>query len=178
MKNKNWMMLGMLAWAVLSTPARAVDGMSFELGNGDGADMGRVGVQWDWNKRWLQGREWHVGGYWDLALGYWTHGNTLPGQNDELVEIGLTPVFRLQQNSLAGIYGEIGIGAHLLSKTSLAERRFSTAFQFGDHIGIGYRFGARSSFDLGYRFQHLSNASIKRPNQGINFHQIRFQYHF
>ncbi|TAN71966.1 MAG: acyloxyacyl hydrolase, partial [Gallionella sp.] len=30
----------------------------------------------------------------------------------------------------------------------------------------------------GYRFQHLSNGSIKQPNQGINFNQIRFTCHF
>ena len=52
----------------------------------------------------------------------------------------------------------------------------STAFQFGNHIGVGYRFGAKGSYDLGYRFQHLSNASIKRPNAGINFNQVRLQY--
>jgi hypothetical protein len=31
---------------------------------------------------------------------------------------------------------------------------------------------------LSYRYQHLSNAGIKQPNQGINFHLLRFQYHF
>jgi hypothetical protein len=54
----------------------------------------------------------------------------------------------------------------------------STAFQFGNHVGLGYRFGATNAFDLSYRFQHLSNASIKSPNAGINFHQVRAQYNF
>ena len=35
-----------------------------------------------------------------------------------------------------------------------------------------------AKYDLGYRFQHLSNADIKKPNDGINFNQIRFSYHF
>jgi len=65
-----------------------------------------------------------------------------------------------------------------LSKTSLGDKRFSTMFQFGDHLGVGYRFGTKGAFDLSYRYQHLSNASIKRPNNGINFNQIRLQYHF
>jgi hypothetical protein len=65
-----------------------------------------------------------------------------------------------------------------LSHTQIGDKRLSTAFQFGDHLGFGYRFGARSAFDLGYRYQHLSNGSIKRPNPGINFHQVRLQYHF
>ncbi|MCC7485767.1 MAG: acyloxyacyl hydrolase [Burkholderiales bacterium] len=163
--------------AATGVPALAVDGIALEGGNGDGTDMGRVAAQWDWKNRWLQGAEWHVGGYWNLGLGYWTH-DAAPGQNDEIAEVGLTPVFRLQQNGLAGPYAEFGIGIHLLSRTSLGSRRFSTKFQFGDHVGFGYRFGAKAAFDLSYRFQHLSNASIKQPNNGIEFHQVRLQYHF
>ena len=42
-----------------------------------------------------------------------------------------------------------------------------TAFQFGDHLGVGYVFPNRvvASFKL----QHDANASIKRPNSGANF---------
>jgi len=155
----------------------AVDAAAVEVGNGDGADMGRVGIQWDWNRRWFQGQSWHLGGYWDLGLGYWRR-DVLPGQNGDITEIGLTPVFRVQPNDLTGPYGELAIGFHLLSHTSLGDKRFSTAFQFGDHVGAGYRFGAKGAFDLSYRYQHLSNGSIKRPNNGINFNQIRLQYHF
>ena len=69
-----------------------------------------------------------------------------------------------------GWYAEAGIGAHLLSETQINDhRRFSTAFQFGDHVGVGLRFGQRGEYDLGYRFQHLSNADIKKANDGINF---------
>ena len=167
--------------AVLAAaPAGAIDGVAVELGRGDGTDtnLGRVAVQWDWGKRWLQGDNWHLGGYWDLGLGYWKRDDVLPGQNDSITEIGLTPVFRIQQNDLTGLYGEIAIGAHFLSATSLGDKRFSTSFQFGDHLGVGYRFGAKGAFDLSYRYQHLSNGSIKKPNNGINFNQLRLQYHF
>jgi len=157
-------------------PAHAVTGVAVEGGK-DGADMARVGIQWDWKHRWFEGREWHLGGYWDLALGYWKRNSVL-GLNEDITEIGLTPVFRLQRNELKGAYLEAGIGAHLLSRTSLDIKRFSTMFQFGEHIGAGYRFGARGALDLGYRFQHLSNCDIKQPNSGINFHQIRLQYHY
>jgi len=66
----------------------------------------------------------------------------------------------------------------LISNSSIGDTRMSTAFQFGSHIGFGYRFGVTNSFDIGYRFQHLSNAGIKHPNSGINFHQIRLQHNF
>lgn len=164
--------------ALSSPPSYALDAMSLEIGNGDGVDMARVGVQWDWKKRWFQGTDWHLGGYWDIAAGYWRRGDARPGEREELFDIGLTPVLRIQPNGLAGPYAEAGIGMHLLSHSSIGDKRMSTAFQFGDHLGIGYRFGAKGSYDLGYRFQHLSNGSIKRPNPGINFHQIRLQYNF
>ena len=172
-----WLFTGALVAALSSAPAAAIDGMSVELGTGDSVDMGRVGLQWDWSRRFFQGSDWHLGGYWDLALGHWHRGNARPNEHDNITEIGLTPVFRLQANSLTGPYVEAAIGFHLLSHSSIGDKRMSTKFQFGDHIGAGYRFG-KQGVDLSYRFQHLSNGSIKRPNPGINFHQIRLQYHF
>jgi hypothetical protein len=166
------------AWFSLAgTPAMAVDGMALEVGNGDGADMGRIAIQWDWNKRFFQGADWHVGTYWDLGLGQWRN-NGFPNRNKDITEIGLTPVFRLQRNGLEGPYAELGLGAHLQSATTIGDKTMSTAFQFGSHLGVGYRFGVKRAFDLSYRYQHLSNAGIKKPNDGINFNQIRLQYHF
>ncbi|HEY9446855.1 MAG TPA: acyloxyacyl hydrolase, partial [Burkholderiales bacterium] len=51
--------------------AGAIDGVALELGSGDGVDMARIAVQSDWQKRWFQGSNWHLGGYWDLGLGQW-----------------------------------------------------------------------------------------------------------
>ena len=178
MKTMQSLLAAGLTCLSLSATAQGITGLSFELGRGDSTDMGRIGLQSDWNKQWFKGDNWHLGGYWDLSLGHWRHDNALPGQNDNITEIGLTPTFRVQQNDLKGAYFEAAVGFHFLSRTSLGPKRFSTQFQFGDHLGIGYRFGAKSAFDISYRFQHLSNASIKRPNNGINFSQIRLQYHF
>ena len=165
-------MLGMA-----SAPAYPL-GMSLEIGNGDGVDMARVGAQWEWKTRLLQGANWNLGGYWDAALGYWHYSGATANQHGEIVELALTPVMRVQPNGLIGPYVEAGLGFHLLSHSSIGDTRMSTAFQFGNHIGVGYRFGPNGAYDVGYRFQHLSNASIKRPNPGINFHQIRMQYNF
>ena len=98
--------------SLAAVPAAAVDGMALEAGSGEGNEMGRIALQWNWGKRWFQGSEWHHGGYWDLGLGYWRR-DAIPGDNGNVTEIGLTPVFRLQQNRLMGVYIEGGIGAHL-----------------------------------------------------------------
>jgi hypothetical protein len=161
-----------------SSPAYCVDGFAAEIGNGESVDMGRISVQWDWNRRLLQWSDWHLGGYWDLAAGYWRRGSVAAGENRDLYDLGFTPVFRIQPNGLAGPYAELAVGFHLLSETSIGDKHMSTNFQFGDHVGVGYRFGTKQAYDLSYRFQHLSNAGIKNPNPGINFHQIRLQYHF
>ncbi len=167
-----------------SSAAYAVDGMSFEYGDSNSSNtdvkLYRVGVQWKWSQKWLNIGNWHLGGYWDASLGFWDN-NTAGATHSSIFDIGVTPVFRFQQNSPSGIspYVEAGIGFHFLSHTSVSrQRQFGSSFQFGDHVGFGLRFGGRGEYDLGYRYQHLSNAGIKQPNNGINFHQLRLQYHF
>jgi hypothetical protein len=165
-----------LALLCFALPAKALDGASFEIGSGNGADMWRAGVQWNWQSRWLQTGNWHLGGYWDAQIGQWSGS----GKNT-ITDLGITPVFRFQQTVPSSIspYVEGAIGFHLISPVRLEPSRgFSTAFQFSDHIGAGARFGDRGRYDLGLRFQHISNAGIKKPNNGINFTQLRFQYHF
>jgi len=174
-------MLARIAMATMlaapAVPVLAVDGVSAEYGKNGSYDMARFGAQWQWQKRWLDSGSRHVGGYWDLAIAHW-RADVPAGLNDSLVDIGLTPTVRWQANDLRGFYLEAGVGLHFLSRTSLGGRRFSTAFQFGDHLGFGYRFGAKGAYDLGYRFQHHSNADIKKPNAGMDFHQVRLQYWF
>lgn len=171
------LVLGALGLASLPVAAFAIDGLAFELGSEGGRDLARVAVQWQWQQRWLQSGGRHVGGYWDLSAGE-LGADALPGQNARLADIGFTPTLRWQRDDLRGLYAEGGIGARYLSGTTLGGKRLSTRFQFGDHIGFGYRFGPKGAFDLAYRYQHLSNADIKRPNDGLDFHQLRLQYWF
>ena len=167
-----------------SPAAYAVDGLSFEYGRSDSTnadvDLYRVSAQWDWKNKLIDMGGLHLGGYWETTFGYWNN-NSIAKTQDSIFDVGITPVIRLQPNNLRGFsaYAELGVGVHLLSRTSVStQRQFGSAFQFGDHLGAGLRFGEKGQFDIGYRYQHLSNAGIKGPNQGINFHQVRFAYHF
>lgn len=68
---------------------------------------------------------------------------------------------------------------HLLSRTRISDSKvFSTAFQFGDRIAAGYRFGDALDSELAVRFQHYSNAGIKEPNPGINFYMLQYSARF
>jgi hypothetical protein len=169
----------------LVSSAGAVDGVSFEAGIGnEHTKIWRIGLQWNWQKRWFTERSWNLGAYWDLQLGRWG-GPLRQGQEDagdqEIWDLSLTPVFRLERAERSAVvpYIEAAIGFHLLSDQRVNfRRRFSTSFQYGDHLGVGARFGGRQRWDASFRLQHLSNGGLSNPNPGINFAQLRLQYHF
>jgi lipid A 3-O-deacylase len=154
--------------------AHAVDSASLEYGTGDETKMVRVGAQWKWNKQWWQSNGTHVGGYWDLTLAHWrgSRFQNIPGNTQYLTAVGITPVFRFQNDRQKGFYVEAGLGAYLLSDLyDNNGKQLSTHYQFGDHLGVGYVFS--NNLDLNLRVQHFSNAGIKEPNSGVNFAIIR-----
>ena len=160
--------------------ASAIDSVSIEGGHGEGVDVGRVGLQWDWGKQWFAAHGWHLGGYWDASAGV-LHGRSGGPVNNDVGDFSVTPTLRYQQTDLTTLapYFDAGVGAHLWTRTTITEsKRSGTAFQFGEHVGVGVRFGDRGIYDLSYRFQHMSNANIKEPNPGINLQLVRFQIHF
>lgn len=164
--------------AALNT-SHAVDSASLDLGRGNQTRMTRLGLQWKWDNKWWQSNGTHIGGYWDLGLAKWQENRfqNVEGNSQSLTGIGITPVFRLQSDTLTGPYGEVGIGAHYLSDLyDNNGRRLSTRFEFGDRIGVGYVF--REHLDLGLLFEHYSNGGIKKPNNGVNFAIVRMRYQF
>jgi len=91
---------------------------------------------------------------------------------------GILSVVFCQASSFAvdRVFLEAGLGAHLLSNVRFSDLYLSTSLQFGSHIGAGIYFGRDRKFSLVYRFQHLSNASVKQPNPGIEFHLLQFGF--
>ena len=179
MKKQNrghWAAL-MLAGAMFADPATAVDGISLIGGTGEDARMGAIGLVWNWDKQWFKSGDWSLGGYWEADASYWKGDN--PG-GESITGIGLTPVFRY--GSDAGTfapYVEAAVGVHVFSGVRINDnKKMGTAFEFGDHVGFGFRFGEGLKYDLGYRFQHYSNAGISENNGGVNFHQLRLKYGF
>lgn len=163
----------------IAPQAQAVDSVSLEHGVARHAQIERIALQSAWDERWWKSDNSHLGGYWDFSLAQWRaqHFQGVAGAHQNLTDLGLTPVLRFGANDKKGWYIEAGIGAHLLSDLyDNAGRRFSTRFQFGDHLGVGYVTQNRLAFSL--HVQHFSNGGIKRPNPGELFGVVKMTYEF
>jgi hypothetical protein len=168
-------------WWVPGYLSTDISGVAFEFGCcDDDAQSYRGIVHWEFKQtRFDLFGDWYLGGYWEANVGYW-QGNKGPAK--DLWEFGLTPVARLQpKKPVLGTISphiEAGSGPHVLTETQLNGLKFGSHLQFGSFAGAGVRFGSRQQFDFTYRYQHLSNAGIAEPNNGIEFHQFRFSYWF
>lgn len=87
--------------------------------------------------------------------------------------VGLTPLVRYWITPHTAI--EYGLGANVFSDTVLGDKNISTAFQFGNSIGILHRY-AGTPWSTGLRFTHYSNASIDTPNPGQDYLHLRIGY--
>jgi hypothetical protein len=166
--------LAALTMSQASSAQSWLDSASLELGAGDQVQMLRFGVQKDWNAHWLASNGRHLGGYWDANIAYWrgTDFKHMSDHNQNLAVIGITPVFRYQNDNKLGWYGEAGIGASLFSELyDNAGNHLSTAFEFADHVGVGYVLD--NKWDVSARIQHYSNGGIKHPNSGVNWLVLR-----
>lgn len=138
-----------------------------------------AGANWDWD--WQHPTGWGTwSGYWEASFGRWSterlDGST---SHDWVTQIGITPVLRLSPSGGEGWFVEGGIGANLLLPVFRAkDKRFSTVFNFGDHLAVGRRFGERGDHEVALRVQHFSNGGIKKPNPGEDFLQLRYTRRF
>lgn len=175
-RSSRWIVAGFLSVVFCQASGFAVDRIFLEAGAGHEGDLIRIGAQREFWERTSANDKWHLGASLEVDLGYW---NPELGDND-LWEIGVTPVFQVAPNrplsSRLIPFLEAGLGAHLLSGVRFSDLNLSTSLQFGSHIGAGIFFGRGLIFSLVYRYQHLSNASVKQPNPGIEFHLLQFGF--
>lgn len=105
------------------------------------------------------------------AAYWWASGSRSPSN---VWQFNAIPMFRWWMSER--FYVEAGIGATAFTSTRFADKDISTAFQFGDHIGMGFLVTPNNR--LGLRYSHFSNAGIKRPNPGLNVVQLTYTYQF
>ena len=136
-----------------------------------------TGLSWDWNKQWAiaGGR---LDGYWEISLSGWSYPSMDGRRTAWLGQVGAVPTFRYRPDEgRSPWFCEIGVGVSLTTTVYESQRkRFSTSFNFADHIGVGRSFGGNREHEISLRIEHFSNAGIKHPNPGENFLQLRYSY--
>lgn len=142
-----------------------------------GVDKADIGVVWDPGWNWWEVGGWHFAFVVEGHAGYWHTGGNV---HSSIGEFGVTPMFRfIKSSGQIRPFIEAGGGVRLLTHPTISDNfSLSTAFQFAPTGGVGVQFGQRQQYQVGYRFEHVSNAGIKEPNPGINFHQFYLQYNF
>src|SRR5215203_5463987 len=134
------------------------------------------GASWDLKERPAGRDESGLGIRLDTQVAYWLgKGNPTPYQH--VWDFSATPVFRwtFAKPDVPRLFVEGGLGVHLLSATRINnDRIFSTAFQFGEMLGVGTAFGPRNAYEVRLFVQHVSNARIRLPNWGLTYPGITF----
>lgn len=138
----------------------------------------RAAISWDFGPIWRKDCSWGLVALWETSAAFW-HGSHGPnGGNDKLHLFTTGPVLRWHQLKPSKFhilpYIEAGVGASWLSRHEIGGRKLSLHFQFEDNVGVGFRFGKNYEFDITYRLFHYSNASLKRPNSGVNIQMLNF----
>jgi lipid A 3-O-deacylase len=70
---------------------------------------------------------------------------------------------------------EFGIGPAYLSESNIGDRQKGSNFQFSDHFGAGVS-SADGHWRVGFAFRHISNLSIKTPNNAVDFKGIALEW--
>ncbi len=150
-------------------------GVSVHAGAGD--HYQRLGINYETPSFWTHrfGSDWGrldlVG---ELGVAYWqADGSRHAGH---VWQLNAIPMLRWWLGASERMYLEAGVGPTLFSTTRFADENISTAFQFGDHFGAGFLINDANR--IGIRYSHFSNASIKRPNPGLDVIQLTYTYQF
>ena len=70
---------------------------------------------------------------------------------------------------------EFGIGPAYLSESNIGNRQKGSNFQFSDHFGLGLS-SADGHWRAGFAFRHISNLSIRTPNNAVDFKGVALEW--
>ncbi|MGE3318915.1 MAG: acyloxyacyl hydrolase [Candidatus Berkiella sp.] len=168
---------------LFSLPAAANLGIAISSGQGiHDITPYRFSLSWGFGPVWRRDELWGLNIAWENSYAFW-NGPQRPelaeGRATDLQAATSGPMLRWQRRSPYPVthivpYTELGVGLSWLSETEIQGRVLSLHFQFEDKFGLGMRFGKKQQYDLSMRAYHYSNASIKRPNSGVNMAMASF----
>ncbi|CAM4362894.1 Lipid A deacylase [Bordetella tumbae] len=162
-----------LAGLACSAQAQSQGGIGLHYGVGDHYSRTELVYETPSLELYRFGGNWgHIDLNGEFGAAYWSaNGSRDPSH---VWQFNAIPMFRWWMSDR--FYVEAGIGATLFTHTRFADENISTAYQFGDHVGLGFLVTPNNR--LGLRYSHFSNASIKRPNPGLDVLQLTYTYQF
>ncbi|MGZ5271850.1 MAG: acyloxyacyl hydrolase [Ramlibacter sp.] len=156
------------------TPAVFVQGGAGE----DGVKAASVGLAWalPWHTLRL-GRE--ISTRVEVFASDWRTAR-IGGGHRSLLQLGAVPMVRVRpQEGRSPWFLEGGIGVSLLDREfETPHRTFSTRLNFSYNVGLGRSFGPQGEQEVSLRWQHTSNAGIRKPNPGLDLLLVRYSARF
>ena len=122
-------------------------------------------LPWGWDL----GSRWSLQSRFDGSIGWL--GDSFAGA--AIISVGPSLSLRCQNLPVSL---EAGLSGTVLSRSDFRDKDFGTLFQFTSHAGLNFDVTRR--IQLGYRFQHMSNAGLGRHNPGLNLHMFGLSYLF
>lgn len=160
-----------------ATDLRGPDDFAVSVGYGSDVDAFGVAAAWKFARDRAELEENGLDARLVAQLSYW-YGRQRPTPNPSVWDVGLMPMLRWTAPGADSprFFAEGGVGVNLLSSTRINnDRVFSTAFQFGEQGGIGVALGGGDQYELEVFVQHVSNANLKRPNDGLTYAGLLFR---
>jgi hypothetical protein len=102
-------------------------------------------------------------------------GGFLGGNGKSSIEGTLAPAVAFGKRHFP-LSVEGGAGPTYLSEQRFGSVNFGQELQFTSFIGLNL--DLTSHWRLGYRFQHMSNAGLSKPNPGLNLNMFALSYVF
>ncbi|KAA0956556.1 acyloxyacyl hydrolase [Pseudomonas sp. ANT_H12B] len=144
-------------------------GVEFAVGQTSESTMTyRLGMQFDWDKSWLQSDVGRLTGYWTGAYTYW-EGDEASSNHS----LSFSPVLVYEfSGQTVKPYVELGVGVAVFANTEVENNQLGSAFQFEDRFGFGLRFAG--GHEVGIRATHYSNAGLSSPNNGVESYALHY----
>ncbi|MCS7089814.1 MAG: acyloxyacyl hydrolase [Verrucomicrobiota bacterium] len=139
--------------------------------NQRGRDMGAGEAFASWKLPWHRdcASGWRIDSHFNLRGG-WLGGR---GATAGLLRAG--PALSIRPSE-SPFWIEFGIHPTFLTRHTFGELDLGIAFQFTSYAGMNW--DLTPHWGLGYRFEHMSNASLSSSNPGLNSHTFTVYYRF
>jgi len=137
-----------------------------------------IGALWPWSWR-AQALGGEFTALTELYGSYW-RARQFGGGHQGFVQLGLVPLLRYRLDAgRSPWFVEGGIGVSVTNHRYVTpDKTFSSNWNFSDNLAVGRSLGADRSSELSLRWQHISNAGIRKPNPGEDFLFVRYARSF